>query len=188
VGTKWELLDGGALLSGAVFRIEKTNTRVPDPLVPGFNTLGGEQRVDGLEVELVGRLTRIWNLRAGYTYMDSETTKSTPGGPLVGEPLTITPKNSASLWSDIYLPMGFSLGIGALSVSSRLGQNTAASYLIAPGYTTFDAMAKYRVTDNIQLQLNISNLTDKYYFDQLHPFHVVPGPGRTALLSLQARY
>ena len=32
------------MLSGSMFRIEKTNTRVPDPLVPGFNTLGGEQR------------------------------------------------------------------------------------------------------------------------------------------------
>jgi catecholate siderophore receptor len=49
-------------------------------------------------------------------------------------------------------------------------------------------MAKYSVGAHLMLQLNVSNLTDKNYFDQLHPFHVVPGPGRTALLSLQMRY
>jgi PKHD-type hydroxylase len=53
--------------------------------------LGGEQRVDGFEAELVGSLTTEWKMRAGYSYLDSETTRSTPGGPLVGKPLTIAP-------------------------------------------------------------------------------------------------
>lgn len=188
LGAKWELLSGGVLLSSSIFRIEKTNARVPDPLVPGFNSLGGEQRVDGFEIELVGRLTEAWNLRAGYAYLDSEVTHSVPGGPVTGAPLTIAPKNSASIWSEHRLPFGMDLGLGVVSISSRLAQNTASAYLVAPGYTTVDAMAKYSLAANLTLQLNVSNLTDKYYFDQLHPFHVVPGPGRTALLSMQMRY
>lgn len=188
LGTKWDVLNGAALLSGTIFRIEKINARVPDPLVPGFNTLGGEQRIDGIEVELVGRLTPRWLLRAGYTYLDSEVTRTTAGGPRLDAPLAMAPKNSGSLWTEYAFPFGLQIGFGVVSVSSRLAQNTPTAYLVAPGYTILDAMAKYPVTDKFALQLNVSNLTDKYYYDQLHPFHVIPGPGRTALLSMQLRY
>ena len=53
---------------------------------------------------------------------------------------------------------------------------------------TFEAMVKYAFTANIAAQLNGKNLTNRYYYDQLHFFHVVPGEGRTALLSLSVRF
>ena len=37
-------------------------------------------------------------------------------------------------------------------------------------------MAKYPLTDRLDLQLNVYNLTDEYYYDQIHPAHIVPGP------------
>jgi catecholate siderophore receptor len=37
------------------------------------------------------------------------------------------------------------------------------------------------------VQLNVNNVFDKYYYQQLHPFHVVPGAGRTVLLTLNFR-
>lgn len=188
LGTKWEFAGGQALLSGAIFRIEKTNARVPDPTVPGFNTLGGEQRVDGLEVELVGRVTSFWNLRAGYAYLDSETVRTGPGGSLPGSPLTMAPEHTASVWNEFLLPHGLELGLGAVHVSSRLGQNTASSYLVAPGYTTVDVMGKYRISERMSVQVNVSNLTDEYYFDQLHTFHVIPGAGRAALVTVHMNY
>lgn len=188
LGAKWEFGGGQVLLSGALFRIEKSNARVPDPTLPGFNTLGGEQRVDGFEIELAGRVTTFWNLRAGYAYLDSEVVNSTPGGPVAGAPLTMTPEHTASVWNEFHLPRGFEVGVGALHVSSRLGQNTASAYLVAPGYTTVDMMAKYRVSPSVLLQVNVSNLTDEYYLDQLHPFHVIPGAGRTALASVRVRF
>jgi catecholate siderophore receptor len=51
-----------------------------------------------------------------------------------------------------------------------------------------DAMVKYRVTDNIELQLNVYNIADHFYYDQVHPGHVVPGAGRSALLSANFRF
>jgi catecholate siderophore receptor len=53
-----------------------------------------------------------------------------------------------------------------------------------PSYWAFDAMAKYSVSKRLSVQLNITNLLDKYYYDQLHFFHVVPAEGRTALLGI----
>ncbi len=38
------------------------------------------------------------------------------------------------------------------------------------------------------MQLNVNNIFDEYYYDQLHPFHVVPGAARTALLSLNFNF
>ncbi len=49
-------------------------------------------------------------------------------------------------------------------------------------------MAKYVFTQNIQLQLNVYNLFDEYYLEQLHPWHVVPGAGRSAQLSVKFTY
>jgi hypothetical protein len=38
------------------------------------------------------------------------------------------------------------------------------------------------------LKLNLTNFTDEYYLDQLHPFHVVPGPGLTAIFAVNVVY
>ena len=43
-----------------------------------------------------------------------------------------------------------------------------------PGFWTFDAMAKYALTRTSQSG-HVNNMFDKYYYDQLHFFHVVPG-------------
>jgi len=72
-------------------------------------------------------------------------------------------------------------------VSKRLAQNTAAPYLTGPPYFTLDLFSKYRINDNYALQLNVYNTLDRTYYDLLHPFHVVPGAGRSALLTLTAQ-
>jgi len=188
LGTKWSLVDGRVLLTGAVFRLEKYNARVPDPTTPGFNILGGAQHVNGIETELMGHLTDVWELRASFTYLNSKVTRSTPGGPLLGAPLTITPRNSSAVWTEYHLTKPLEVGIGAVQASSRLGQDTAASYEVARGYVVFNAMAKYVFSPKTVLQLNVNNLTNRYYLDQLHPFHAVPGEGFMAQMSVTVKY
>ncbi len=34
------------------------------------------------------------------------------------------------------------------------------------------------------MKLNVTNLGNDLYFEQLHPWHVVPGPGRTATVAV----
>jgi catecholate siderophore receptor len=186
LGTK--LTYGPALLlTASIFRLEQFNTRVPDPTEPQFNILGGDERVDGAQIEALGNLTAAWSVQASYSYLASEVTRSTPGGPLLGAPLTTTPLNSSSLWSEYQVSHRVLLGLGAVQQSSRLGQDTAASYEVAPGYVVLDAMASYLFRPGTTLQLNLDNLANRVYYDQLHPFHVVPGPGFTVQLSLTVR-
>jgi catecholate siderophore receptor len=56
------------------------------------------------------------------------------------------------------------------------------------GYRVIDAMASYRLTETVVLRLNIYNLTDTYYFERLTGGHVVPGPGRSAVVSTSFRF
>ena len=187
-GAKQALFGNRMLLTAALFRTIKTNVRVPDPTVAGFNTNGGRQRVQGIEFEGSGQLTPAWSFRFGYAYLDSETLASSnplaAASPRVGERLTIVPRHSGSVQSDYRLGARASIGGGIIYQSSRLGQNTNASLLRAPGYALFEARASYRLASAVLLQANVQNLTDKLFYDQLHPVHVVPGAGRTFLLSL----
>ena len=187
LGSKWDLLNNQLSLNGALFWEEKLNARVPDPNNPGFNMLAGTQRVEGVDVGVVGHITEGWQLTAGYTYLDGKVTQSAPGAAPVGSLLPNTAKNSLSFFSEYRLGGGFEIGGGGRFVSSRLAQNTAPLRGV-PGFWTFDATAKYDISERMSLQLNVNNILDKYYYDQLHPFHVVPGEGRLALLALNFKY
>ena len=126
-------------------------------------------------------------LLAGYTYLHSKVAKSAAGAAPIGTPLINTPKNAFTFFTEYRFSPRFELGAGGQFASSRQAQNVPPIKKV-PGYWTFDAMAKYEVTEKISLQLNVNNIFDKYYYDQLHPFHVVPGQGRVALLTLNFKF
>jgi catecholate siderophore receptor len=184
LGTKWNLLNNRLQLQAAIFREEKTNAREPDPANTAFNLLVGDQRVDGGEIEVAGKLTEDWSVSAGYTHLDGKTIKTAPGGPPLGSPLFNAPDDSVALWTTYRLPMNIQVGGGLNYLSQRYASLTTTPFTTVPGYTTVDLMAKWQATPHIRLQVNVNNLTDKYYFDQIHGFHVIPGEGRTALFTL----
>jgi len=186
LGSKWSVMQGRLDLSGAIFRAEKTNARVPDPENILVNRLAGSQRVDGAEARVNGRITSNWQVIAGYSYLDGKVTKTAPGAAPVGAPLMNTPKHALTFWS-VYELNRFEFGGGGRFVASQYTQN-APPIKTVPGFWTFDAMVKYAITPRVAAQVNVNNLTNRYYYDQLHFFHVVPGEGRTALLTLQARF
>jgi catecholate siderophore receptor len=90
------------------------------------------------------------------------------------------------------------IGGGANYVSSRYAGSSASgagtdavtgTYRSAPSYLTFNAMAKYQATKHIGLQLNIINLTNEYYYDQIRGSNaVVPGDGRTFMLTTNVSF
>jgi catecholate siderophore receptor len=166
-----------------MFRLEKTNARVPDPNNPGFSILEGVQRVDGFDFQLTGRLAENWLANIGYTFLGSQILESTLGGAAEGSPLLNTPKHSFTAFTEYRFGEMFEIGGGANYKSSRLAQNVPPIKKV-PAYWTFDLMAKYMFSEKWSLQLNVNNIFDKYYYEQLHPFHVVPGAGRTFLLTL----
>jgi catecholate siderophore receptor len=185
-GSKWDFVNGRILLSGAVFRVDKTNARTPGVL-PGDppQVLEGQQRVRGVELSLNGNITTGWQVLAGYTFLDSETVDSNTVAE-IGKELVNTPRNSFNMWSTYQFRSGFQFGGGARFVGQRFGNTINTRFVEA--YWTFDVMASYPLSKHVDLKLNLSNLTDKYYFDRLGGGHVVPGPGRTVLLGTSFRF
>ncbi len=185
-GSKWGFFNSRVLLSGAIFRVEKLNARTPGVL-PGDppQVLEGKQRVDGAELSLEGNLTKAWQVLAGYTLLDTATVDSNNPAEL-GKELVNTPRNSFNVWSTYSLRSGFHFGGGARFVDRRFGNTINTRFVDA--YWTFDAMASYPISKHVDLKLNLYNLTDKFYFDRIGGGHIVPGPGRVAMLSTSFRF
>ena len=185
LGTKWDFFRQMLLLSGAVFRVEKTNARTPG-LLPDDppQVLEGLQRVDGLELSVTGSPMREWTLFAAYTLLNSQIVESNNPAE-IGKRFINTPKHSFSLWTT-YLVRRFEFGGGARVVGLRYGNNTNTRFV--EGYGVADAMASYRLTERLSLRLNIYNLTDTYYFERIGGGHLVPGPARSAVLSTSFRF
>ncbi len=196
IGSKWDLFHDTLSLRGALYHTEKTNAREPDPNNSNFQILAGNQSVDGFELEAAGHVTEKWQVYAGYAYTFGVIDKSPVTGPGsdLGNRLGNVPMHTFNLWTTYELPYGFEVGAGANYVSSRYASSTPRNvggvYFLskAPGYVTFDAMVKYYVNEKIDLQLNIYNIGDEYYLDGLHPSHVIPGAGRTAIFTIDYKY
>ncbi|TWB28405.1 TonB-dependent receptor [Nitrospirillum bahiense] len=182
VGGKIDLLHDALSVRTALFQTEKDNARVTDPNNSALNVLGGDQKVKGVELEVTGHITEDWQVSTSYAYMDGRVIKSTTFSQ-VGRGLPNVPHHTFNLWTTYQVTHQLQIGGGANAVSQRIGSSSpvAATNLIntVPGYVTFNAMAKYDITEQISIQANIINLTDRDYVDQIHPAHLVPGEGRT---------
>jgi catecholate siderophore receptor len=184
IGTKWDLLNEQLSLTAALFRTTKTNVRDTDA---AGNTviLNGERRTQGLELGVSGQITKEWSVIGGYTYIDSEVTKALQ---YVGNELANTARHSFSLWTTYETPWDVKVGGGVQYVGARY--MTDANIGKMGAYTLFDAMVSYPVTEKVEVQLNGYNLFDKEYFDKAHGGggHVIPGAGRTVLLSTNVKF
>jgi catecholate siderophore receptor len=187
LGAKWSVFDERLQVDAALFQIAKSNARVPDPGRPGFNALAGEQQVQGWALTWSGGLLPALLLSGGYTYLDSEEVKTAPGLDNQGQPLLNVGKNNFSLWLNYSIGAELEVGAGARFVDERLARNISPLN-VAPSYWAFDLMGKYVVNEHVTVKLNVTNLSDAQFYDQLHPFHVVPGAGRTVVLALNLDY
>lgn len=195
IGTKWDVLNERLSLTAAVFRTEKQNTRIQ--LDAATYTNGGETQVDGLELGVNGQITDKWAVSAGYTYLDSETVNPgpscnrqgvcTPDNPAKGKQMQNVPKNSATLWTTYAVTPALTLGAGAVAMDKVYGD--AANTKWVPGYVRYDAMARYNVNENVDLQLNVNNLSDERYFTKAYASHyATEAEGRSAVLAVNFKY
>jgi len=184
-GAKTEWLHGGLSLTGAVFHTEVDNAQTNDPDNPTITVLNGNERVNGLEIGATGHLTRHWEIFSGYTYLDGRTIASGTAAD-VGKVMPNVAHNALNLWTEYEFTGGWELGGGANWLGYRYADSAQAAYV--PGYVLWNAMAAYKVSRNLRLQLNGFNLFNKFYFDGLYytslaENHAIPGPGRSVAIS-----
>ena len=189
LGTKWNFCENRFSLTSAIFLDEETNPAPVDLDDPIF--INGKERVYGFEVSLQGKITKEWKVLVNYSY-DYGTVTASNDPTMIGIPLLNAPKNTVSAWTTYDLPWNLQIGAGLNALSTRTAAVSPdpANGLIqqAPGYVIFSAMLKYRISKNIEIQLNGTNLGDRYYYDGVHPGHVTTGEGRTVFISTNFKF
>jgi catecholate siderophore receptor len=194
LGAKWDLGRRHLSLRSGLFRTDKYNAREPDPNNPLLSVLAGNQRVNGVEFQAQGHVTSRWEVLSSFAYLDSKVVNSQYYPQAIGYPLANVPKYTYNLWTEYRLPKGWEIGAGSNYVSSRTASATAPLDPVTgllkelPGYWVFNAMAKRRINEHLDVQVNVNNIANRYYYDELHPAHIVLGPGRSALIGLKFKF
>jgi catecholate siderophore receptor len=184
-GSKWDLMSGRLSLTGALFRVDKTNARTPGVLPDDPpQVLQGRQRVSGVELGAGGNLNRYLKIYGAYTFMDTEIVKSnTPAE--VGKEIQNAPRNSANLWLT-YEFRRFTIAGGPRYVGKRYGNNINTRSV--DNYWTLDGLASYAVSRHFDLRVNLYNLNNAYYFDRLGGGHLIPGMARMVMVGSNIRF
>ncbi|MYM33977.1 TonB-dependent siderophore receptor [Duganella sp. FT94W] len=198
VGGKYDLWNGRASATVSLYRLERDNIKVTDPLTNRLIPIG-KQRSDGLELTFNADLGNAWNVMAGYAYTDAKITESVAldtsvnqAGtttaarvPVQGKRATLTARNSGNLWLTKALSAGWRVGGGVNAVGNRFAN--PGNTVTLPGYVTADAMLAYQAT-KYEVQLNLNNLGDTGYIISGHgssPNLSQPGAPRSIALTLR---
>jgi catecholate siderophore receptor len=192
VGTKWELFDRHLLVTGALFHTEKDNAR-ETVNVNGTNTLqsGAAYQVEGIDLEVSGKITDRWSVFGGVVLMRSKVTQSAiPGN--TGLQMANIAHESFSMLSKYKFDGGWELGGQAVYRSKIYGGTFAANTgTELPSYWRFDAFVEKKIDKNWTMKLYAQNLTNKLYYDTLYrsavPF-VAVAPGRAFYLVTSAKF
>lgn len=197
LGAKLDWLDGQLSTRGALFRTEKYNERTTDSDFAGSAyLLSGKRHSAGVELDVVGRLTPQWEVYLSYAWtpiakIDAAGSSATAQAS-VGSRVGLTPKRSGSVWVGYQATSQLRLagGFNGMSKNRPLQGTTGAESTTAEaaGYVTADVMGEYKFTENTYAQVNVSNIANKLYGDQLYPGFVISGAPRTYKLTIGTRF
>ena len=191
VGTKWEVLNRGLLLTAALFETTKDNAR-EDVRINNVTTTQstGEYRVRGVELSAAGNLTRALSIYGGIVMMDSEVLASATASN-VGKRFANIAHTQFNLLAKYQLLDWISIGGQATYGGEKKGGTFADNGNVLPDYWRFDAMAEFQLSKTVELQLNGVNLTNELYYDAFYRSgtpYVYMAPGRAAYATVKFKY
>lgn len=196
IGTKWDLLDKRLAVTGALFRTTNENEQVQVDTF-GNTEQYGKTRVQGVELSAIGQITPAWQVIAGIASIDTEILEgSRTSTTQNGAQIRFSPKLTATLWTTYKFPMGLIVGGGAryVDTQARATSNAALTpttfFPTIPSYTVFDAMIGYELNKNVAIQLNLYNLTDKFYLARVNNAgnRLTIGTPRSATLTANFKF
>ncbi len=173
-GVKWTAF-GNLALTGAVFRIERSNVSAPDPQAgqPGGPPAGSlilvdGQRTQGIEVGLSGSISDRWTMIGSYAFQDGEIATTQSATVRKGAALANLPKDSLSLWNRFNLSREWGVGLGLIYRDKLFAATenlaTPASNVVLPSFVRVDAAVFYTPSARVRAQLNVENVLGEYYY------------------------
>jgi len=175
IGLKSSFFGDALQTSVALFRIEQDNVGQidgPEIIVNGqlFQPYRAAQGVvsKGFEIEATGQPLPGWNINASYSQFTAKDGDGVAAN-------TNQPRKLLKLFTTYDLPgalTGLTIG-GGVNFRSKAYSSGANPVTGDPfrfqqdGYTLVSLMARYAVSEQLQLQANVENLFDKSYFSQM---------------------
>lgn len=186
-GVKFQAFENRLRASVAAFNIKKKNVLTSDPLNGFlFSVATGEQRSQGIEFDIAGRILPGWDIIGNYAYIDARVTQDLLF--LQGSRVPNSALNQGSLWTTYFLqegPLkGLGAGVGMYAQGKRVGifqcqdpANCQAPFELA-GYVRMDAAVYYRRPEvftgtNLIAAVNFTNLLDQRYFPGAQNFREI---------------
>jgi len=194
LGAKLDWFDGQLSTRAALFRTEKYNERTTDSDFAGtFPVLSGKRHSQGLEFDVVGRLTKDLEIYLSYSWLhEAKIDKVGTAVTVATTDVGLSPRQTGALWLSYQVLPKLRIAGGARGAATNrpVAGGTAAASLTArtPGYVAYDAMAEYTVSEDVYAQINLNNVSNKVYGDQLYPGFYTPGEARSAKFTLGLRF
>ncbi|MCZ0961341.1 TonB-dependent siderophore receptor [Paracoccus benzoatiresistens] len=182
VGIKYKPTDFDGLITLALYDLRQTNVNrsVIENGVPGTRQIG-EVKSRGVEIEATAEIADGWKLRGGYAYNKTEQVAPSDNV-LDGKELADAPNHLASLWIDRDFGNGLRVGGGIRYIGSRFINNTNTDKL--DSVTLVDLGGGY-TRDNVEMSLNVTNLTDEVYVGACGFSYCSYGEGRTVTATVK---
>jgi catecholate siderophore receptor len=186
VGAKWDITSALSF-TAAIYRLNRGNVVVADPLDPTVSLLVDAQRTSGLELELGGRPATRWDVVAGYAYQRGEITRSISATVLAGARLGQVPAQALSVWNKVRLGREWGVGLGVIARSKSFVATDNA--VVLPAFGRVDAAVFYSPAGRVGVQINVENLLDNRYYPTAHSNNnIMPGSPRAVRLALSTRF
>jgi catecholate siderophore receptor len=192
IGAKRLILDGRITATAALFRLERTDVKVPDYFANPAGTTyinAGTQRTDGFEVGVSGSINQHWRVTGGWAWMNAyfaDNPTLSNGIRLQGKRAQLIPVNNGSFWQMYEFTRGFGVGVGAIAMNSRYAATDNLVRL--PGYARVDATVYYR-TRKWDLDGHVENLGNaRYYLSAQSDYQIMPGSPVIGRLTLRYRF
>lgn len=203
LGLKGSFLEERLNLTSAVFWSKQDNVPEIDDSVPRgpngeeyYKSGGKGNKIKGFEVELAGEVMRGWNMMAGYTYthsLNADGKRINTASPLnlvkvsttyklPGEWSAMTVGAAVNWQSDIYRAARRPDG----TTDAKGNPNTFKENITQKSYTLLDLMARYEFDTHVSATLNVKNVLDQKYYDNVGFYNgVFWGEPRTVSLGLE---
>lgn len=202
LGIKREWFSKKLFTQVAYFNIIKQNALTADPVNTGFSIQQGEVQSKGVEVDILGNVTKNFNVMANYAYTDVQVTADTD--PSVVGSRQQSPLHTFNTWIRYKVLSGDLKGLGlGLGYSHYAKRNVLAikkvptdlNYTTLPDFKSLNAALYYNI-GKLAFALNLDNITNAFnvygYFDRRNgtggEFYYMSMPGANFRISVGYRF
>ncbi|MGS0537881.1 TonB-dependent siderophore receptor [Xanthomonas oryzae] len=196
-GLKYVQPGDGLEATVAAFRIDKKNVLSLDPADTSFSLPVGEMRSQGVELDLLGRLTPHLAASVGLAYTDPQVTRSSAAaagtGLAEGRRFPNVSRFSGNAFLNYEQPLtgkrSAAIGMGVSHTGERLGSVDSNTDFVLLAYTVWRVVGHYDVSDRLRLYAKVENLTDRRYaaFSYSEQW-VYPGAPRSWTVGAHLRF